>query len=147
MGLTYFMAKSDVQTSLRLPEELRDRLAAAADKGGRGIGEEIRRRLEASFKSEPNSDDPKTGELLAGVARMAEFLARYYPQWHMDGFSFKAFKYATDKLIGIYQPKGEFVANPAAGARANDLFDEELTADNVGAMLVGVALGEMERIA
>jgi len=80
------MAKSDVQTSLRLSEELRDRLATAAVDNRHGIGEDMRQRLEASFKFEPNSDDPKMRELLAGVARMAEFLARYYPQWHTEGF-------------------------------------------------------------
>jgi len=124
------MAKSDVQTSLRLSEELRDRLATAAVDNRHGIGEDMRQRLEASFKFEPNSDDPKMRELLAGVARMAEFLARYYPQWHTEGFSLNAFKYATDKLIGLYQPKGEPDDKPIAGAPANGLFDEELTADN-----------------
>ena len=52
-----------VQTAVRLPQSLRDRLSNAG--GERGLGEEIRRRLEASFDAEAEASvDPKTSELL-----------------------------------------------------------------------------------
>src|SRR5262249_53892822 len=67
-----------MQTSLRLPRELHDRLAMAA--GDKGIGEEIRRRLEASFASEPPTvSDPRFADLLSAIGYTASAAARMYP--------------------------------------------------------------------
>jgi len=78
----------DVQTSLRMPEELRDRLAKAAEENGRGIGEEMRRRLEASFRPAPATDDPKTTNLLRLVAQLADHVGLTCERpWHEDPFA------------------------------------------------------------
>ena len=63
-----------VQTAVRLPQSLRDRLSKAG--GERGMGEEIRRRLEASFEAEKAPADPKTRELLDAISSCAEEIAR-----------------------------------------------------------------------
>ena len=47
-----------VQSAIRLPRSLHERLKKAG--GERGMGEEIRRRLEASFEAEKPRADPKT---------------------------------------------------------------------------------------
>ena len=59
-----------VQSAIRLPRSLHERLKKAG--GDRGMGEEIRRRLEASFEAERSPADPKTRELLDAVASCAE---------------------------------------------------------------------------
>ena len=71
-----------VQTAVRLPQSLRDRLSKAG--GERGLGEEIRRRLEASFEAEKAPADPKTRELLDAIASCAEEIARDFGSWSED---------------------------------------------------------------
>ncbi len=52
-----------IQSAVRLPQSLHQRLKKAG--GERGMGEEIRRRLEASFDVEAKAPgDPKTREIL-----------------------------------------------------------------------------------
>ena len=46
------MASEDVQTNLRLPSVLKDRLAASAAESNRSLSAEVSSRLEASYKSE-----------------------------------------------------------------------------------------------
>ncbi len=98
------MTKSDVQTSLRLSEELRNRLAAFAAAEGRGIGEEIRRRLETSFGSAPVPEDPKTGNLLRVIARAAAILEEHWAPWHADAGAFAVFHAAIEDVFARQQP-------------------------------------------
>jgi len=60
------------QSALRLPADLYGRLREAG--GDRGMGEEIRKRLQASFdaKVETTTDDPKTRQLLETLIDYAE---------------------------------------------------------------------------
>jgi predicted DNA-binding protein len=138
------MPRANTQTSLRLPASLHDRLSDAAEAGGRGLGEEIRERLERSLVSEPRAADSKTRELLRAIERMADELADYYPPWHADPFSFRAFLTAVNKfLMWHYRPPGDLKnpePKPKPGSPAADeLFHEKATVDNVSAMLVAVA--------
>lgn len=61
---------------LRLPDGMRERIAAAAEKGGRSMNSEIVHRLENSFgaalASEPGS--PRAMTLLTAIAEQAESL-------------------------------------------------------------------------
>ncbi len=98
------MAKSDTQTSLRLPEELRQRLTTAAAGKGHGIGEEIRQRLEASFETAP-TDDPKTQKLLAAIDRVASGMM-LDGDWHDDLHLFQAFRVALLTLLSRFEPSG-----------------------------------------
>ena len=64
------LADKGVQTSVRLPRDLYDRLISAA--GDKGIGEEIRQRVEASFSpAAVELADPRLRDLLAAISRAA----------------------------------------------------------------------------
>jgi hypothetical protein len=102
------MAKSgkDAQASFRLPQSLYDRLKAAA--GDRPIGDEMRRRLEASFtEAPPGTDDPKTQALLAAIAEIASQLHGFYEPWHENAYSLAVLKSAVATLLTVMGPKGE----------------------------------------
>lgn len=102
--------KTEAQTSLRMPEELRDRLAQAAAGNGRSLGEEIRRRLEASFGSAaPQADDPQTAQLLRIIARAAAILSKEWAAWHEDLRALAVFRAAIAALFSPHKP-------PAAAA-------------------------------
>ena len=128
------MPKSDVQTSLRLPEVLRDRLAQAAAETGHGIGEEMRLRLEASFKPQPTDGDPRTLQFAEAVKIAAANLGRVCAPWHKDPFAFAIFKVAFDTLLQRFQPGGEPVPPPGISA------DPQPS----GWMLAGMVLGALE---
>jgi hypothetical protein len=87
-----------------MPEELRDRLAQAAAKNGHGIGEEMRRRLEASFGPAP-SGDPKTRQLLAAIAHVPDGMI-LDGNWHEDQHLFQVFKEALLLLLSRFKPPG-----------------------------------------
>lgn len=112
------MAERGTQTSLRLPQALHARLMEAA--GDRGIGEEIRRRLEASFEQEPIGDDPKTRGLTAALATAAARLRAVYGKaWDGDAFAFAAFRKAAHELVDMHvqpAPDGEPEFRPAEGS-------------------------------
>jgi len=72
------MVDKGAQTSLRLPSDLHERLRRMA--GDRGIGEEIRHRLEASLAdTPPDAPDPRFADLLTTIAYVASAAARMYP--------------------------------------------------------------------
>src|SRR5215471_7014954 len=88
------MAKgADAQTSLRLPHELYERLAQAANNRGQGIGEEMRRRLMGSFEADiPSANDLKTRRLLAAIAAVADSISPSLGPWHKNAPAFTALK-------------------------------------------------------
>ncbi len=100
------------QSALRLPNDLHEKLVAAG--GSRGMGEEIRRRLEASFDAEPKlkTTDRRTGELLEAIAHLADTIA-LDAEWHADRFAFEVFRTAVDTILAHYQPEGEPEVNAA----------------------------------
>ena len=72
------------------------------------MGEEIRRRLEASFKAEAEApSDPKTRELLEAISFFATRGARLYGGWSENLFAYQALKGSVDMLWKYYQPKGD----------------------------------------
>jgi hypothetical protein len=98
-----------VQSAVWLPRDLHQRLKRAG--GERGMGEEIRRRLEASFAADPAK--PKTNELLASITFAADETNRYYGDWAEDAFAFEVLKACVDLLLAVERPKGEAVPNPS----------------------------------
>jgi hypothetical protein len=102
------------QSAVRLPRSLHERLKKAG--GARGMGEEIRRRLEASFEAEGEAPtDPKTRELLEAISFLATRGAIFYGDWSEDAFAFQVLKGSVDMLFKRYQPEGDLVhpkANP-----------------------------------
>ena len=105
--------KSDdemIQSAVWLPRRLHERLRKAG--GDRGLGKEIRRRLEASFEAEKAPADTKTRELLDAIAFCAERTADDYGSWWDDAFSFEVFKACVNMLLARAQPEGEVVPKP-----------------------------------
>lgn len=92
-----------VQTALRLPRALHDKLKAAG--GERGISEEIRQRLEASFASPTQAADPATAELLEDIAGIAHTLEFDVSGWTADLWTFEAFRAAIETLLEAHRPK------------------------------------------
>jgi len=99
-----------------MPEELRDRLAKAAADNGHGIGEEMRRRLEASFAgSVPTAADPKSAELLRLIADVLRWINERCALWHESAYAHATLKAAFAALLEPYRPEGEAVPPKADG--------------------------------
>jgi Arc-like DNA binding domain len=135
------MDKADVQTSLRMPEELRDRLARAAKENGRGIGEEIRQRLEASFGGV--SVDEKTGRLLAMSGFVTQFVNKHCARWDQNPFGFAVVKAAVETLLAQYRPEGE-IERPIIRDRSAIMFFEH-EPEACGRAIAGLALQIAEK--
>jgi hypothetical protein len=131
---------SDKALSLRLPHALYDRLAQAAGDGN--ISEEIRKRLEASFELVA---DPKTQELLDGVANVAHTIGTWYAPWHENPFALAVVRSAVAILLAAMGPKGEPVFQPANEEWYELLFDAKDPPETIGRMLAMSALTDMRR--
>src|SRR5438045_3876271 len=104
------LADKGVQTSLRLPRELYDRLAAEA--GDQGIGEEIRQRLEASFLQNnlPEADE-RFRDVLNAISKAAPVAARMEsPGAQFSGYHF--FELGVSMLLEMLRPEGEPAPEP-----------------------------------
>ena len=93
-----------IQSAVRLPRSLHERLKKAG--GERGMGEEIRRRLEAFFAAERAPADPKMRELLEAIPYFAEETTNFYHGWSEDAFAFRVLKACVDMWLRRYQPEG-----------------------------------------
>jgi len=129
-----------VQTAVRLPRGLRDRLAKVG--GERGLGEEIRRRLEISFNVEKASADPRTRELLDAISFFAEKATDYYGDWSKDAFAFEVLKACVDLLLKHFQPKGELIPHPTREGTSFLLFAPEHSIELISRTIVS---GWMDR--
>ena len=112
-----------LQTAVRLPQSLRDRLSKAG--GDRGLGEEIRRRLEASFEADKAPADPRTRELLGAVSSCAERIAVDYGSWAEDPFAFAVLRVCVSMLLTHFQPEGEPVPKPKPDGMADLIFGRD----------------------
>jgi hypothetical protein len=98
------------QTSIRLSQDLYARLKRAGAK--HGIGEEIRRRLEASFEAEKAPANPKTRELLDAITYVAGETTTFYGPWFEDPFAWEVLKECVESLLAIDRPEGKAVVKP-----------------------------------
>jgi hypothetical protein len=122
-----------IQSAIRLPQSLHERLKKAG--GVRGMGEEIRRRLEASFGVEGDPRrDPKTGELLEKIGRLALNMPLNGP-WHADREVFEVFKAAINATLSSYQPSSEL---PGPEGKLQSMYGPEAPPETVGRVLAGV---------
>ena len=88
--------KNMVQTALWLPRDMHEKLKK--DGGERGLGDEIRRRLQISFDDEQQPRDQTTDVLLDLIKRIALNLS-LDEQWHANRFAFNVFKTAINELL------------------------------------------------
>ena len=119
-------------SAVRLPRSLQERLKRAG--GERGMGEEIRRRLEASFEAEQTPSNPKTRELLEAISSFAEDTKNYYGSWSEDAFAFRVLKSCVEILLTHFEPKGDAVPKPTP--LANLLFDPDESVDDISRLFV-----------
>jgi hypothetical protein len=124
-----------VQSAVRLPRSLHERLKNAG--GDRGMGDEIRRRLEASFEAEKIPGNPNTRELINAISFADEELLRDFGSWSKDRFAFEVFRESVSGLLKHYEPKGEPIPLPNPDGLAEILYAENPSAEDVGRFLVG----------
>jgi hypothetical protein len=102
-----------VQTGLRLEAEILDRLRS----GGRGLSDEIRDRLQRTFKED--AIDPVTRELRDGLVSIA---ARLHldsgAEWYASPYAHRAFVAAIAQRVDAYAPPPE-----ESSAAVSDLFE------------------------
>jgi hypothetical protein len=90
-----------VQTALRLPSEMLDRLRQSEQ----GVSEEIRSRLARSFAEE--RIDPTTRELANDIIQLAEWVRLdVAANWNSDPGAHATFRSAVIALIDEHQPEG-----------------------------------------
>jgi hypothetical protein len=94
-----------VQTSLRLSRDAYEHVAKAGRQRGCGVGEEIRRRLEATFMQELQHVDKETHRLTDAIVHAARSINTTFGPWHRDRFSFDVFKAAINTLLAFQKPE------------------------------------------
>jgi hypothetical protein len=100
---------SAAQLTVRMPDDMRARLNAAAQKKGWSLSQELLWRLRVSFEKENYADhrDPATRALCFLIAEAAQRVHIGIPvEWHRDPFLFKAFKLAVAALLDALEPAG-----------------------------------------
>jgi hypothetical protein len=125
--------KNMVQTALWLPREMHEVLKKAG--GERGLGEEIRRRLQMAFKAADDTlampGDDVTEEVLDQIEDITRDLSRDDP-WYADAFKVDVLNAAVNTLLLVRRPSGE--ANPEIRARLQAEYGEE-KAEAIGRLL------------
>ena len=88
-----------VQTAVRLPREMHERLKGSA----LGVSEEIRQRVARSFFEEDATDAP-TRELAEDIVRMAADVRANGIEWHRHPKAHEAFTAAIVTWLEIIKP-------------------------------------------
>jgi hypothetical protein len=132
---------NDVQTAVRMPRELYERLQAA----GRPIGEEIRQRLEESFAAEPPAAaDPKTAQLLGAISKLAGEASGYFGRWHERPYAFRVLHGGIEAALRFFKPSED--VGPGRDPKADKAYMVELffggnePPETIGRVLAGMAL-------
>jgi hypothetical protein len=125
--------KNMIQTALWLPRDMHEKLKK--DGGERGLGEEIRRLLEASVEAAQTPSDEITSELLDQIKEIANFSLQ--ERWYADRFAFDVFKAAINALLSSHQPSGE--VKPETKAKLQATYGGE-TPDAIGRIIAQVTI-------
>ena len=127
--------KLTIHTTFRLPRDLHERLTKVS--GDRGIGEEIRRRLEKSFDAEGNE---YARVLTEGISETVSLTGQFFGDWRKDAFAFQVLKAAVNLILERARPTGEPTPNFKPDSLADMMFKATDTPENIGAMIGGMAL-------
>jgi hypothetical protein len=125
--------KNMIQTALWLPRRMHEQLKKAG--GERGLGNEIRRLIEASIDAAETPRDEITSELLDQIKEIAD-LSLAEP-WYTDRFAFDVFKAAINTLLSSRQPSG--AARPETKDKFQATWGEE-NPETIGRMIARVAM-------
>jgi hypothetical protein len=113
---------SKKQMGVGLPAELRERLEVASAGASHSLAEEIRRRVERTFKED--AGDPVTRELIAGILNLAETIRLDLgAAWHTYPAIHEAFAAAIAQRLAGYMP----ASSPGAEAAIRDLLGAGLS--------------------
>jgi len=126
--------KNMIQTALWLPHEMHQQLKTAG--GKRGLGEEIRRRLEKALEAVETPVEEVTDETLNQIKDIFRDLSGEDP-WHANRFVFEVLKWAIITLISFHQPSGE--GKPETKARLQALYGQEKP-EAIGRVMAHVAM-------
>jgi hypothetical protein len=126
--------KNMIQTALWLPRAVHKELKEAG--GERGLGEEIRRRLEKSIIASWR-DDKTTQLLLTVIQQIARNLALDHA-WHANGFAFKVFNAAVNELVSNHQPSDD--AKPETMVKLQAMYGPEEKPETIGRILARTAI-------
>jgi hypothetical protein len=122
------------QTALWLPHSMYNDLKRAS--GARGLGDEIRRRLEISLKEDTSALDKKTRQFKEAITRVDVNMP--IKPWHADRLAFEVFKAAINDLLSEYQPEGD--VQPASLAKLEARDGRGATAEAYGKILARAAI-------
>jgi hypothetical protein len=125
--------KNMIQTALWLPRGIHELLKKAG--GERGLGNEIRRLIEASIDAAQTPRDEITSQLLHQIKEIAD-LSLVEP-WYADRFAFDVFKAAINTLLSSHQPSGE--ARPETKDKFQATWGEE-NPETIGRMIARLAM-------
>ena len=126
--------KNMIQTALWLPRDMHELLKQAG--GERGLGDEIRRRLQLTFvfaKQRPS--DPFTDLLLNLIKQIAQN-SSLGESWRSDRFAFDVFKAAINELLDLISDihaKSETQSSTVAKFQAR--YGPNEKPENIGRML------------
>ena len=122
-----------VQTALWLPRDMHEKLKEAG--GERGLGEEIRRRLQSAFDAETPTNEV-TNEVIEQIKEIARDLSHHEP-WNANRFAFDALKAAINNLLSRHQPSSE--GKPETRAHLQALYGEE-EPETIGRIMARLAI-------
>jgi hypothetical protein len=127
-----------IQTALWLPRGMHEKLKKAG--GERGLGDEIRRRLQNSFDAEQLPRDPITDGLLYAIKQIEGNLDE---PWHANRFAYDVFKAAIKELLSDYQQSIE--AQPGTDTKFQTKYGPDAKPDTIGRILAHIALKELAK--
>ena len=126
--------KNMIQTALWLPRDMHERLKE--DGGERGLGDEIRRRLQYALEATQTPSDKITDEAVHQIKDIVRDLSGDDP-WHANRFVYNVLRAAIDVVLSNHQPSGE--GKPETKARLQALYSEE-TPEAIGRLIGLVAI-------
>jgi hypothetical protein len=118
------------QTAVWLPRDVHDRLKKEG--GERGLGDEIRRRLQYALEVAETPVDEITDDVLHQI----KDVLRDHPEWHADHFVYDVVRGAIDVILSMHQKKQE---KPETKARLQALYGQD-TAEGIGRIIGFVAV-------
>jgi hypothetical protein len=103
------------QVNVRMPDDMRARLEAAARKRGRNVSEELLARLNASFARERELERERATRALMHMLSAAADLPAIYAKfsrlpkrpWTRDPFLFQSFRLAVAQVLDELEPPGD----------------------------------------
>jgi hypothetical protein len=123
------------QLTIRMPDDLRAELEAAARKRGHNLTDELLWRLRLSFaKEREQRRDPAMRALTFLIGELAENihlgLRIFRMKWHKNPFMFQALKLGTTKMLDAIAPPGEIESPykdmPKASGKSADSINRSL---------------------